>query len=167
MDWLSHILWGLLFSGSAVHVPALIIGSFVSDVFFFTQSLFFFFTHPSSQPLIRRFITAYDLVERDAPLQRIGEIVHSIPFFILVLIGVFFIGSPMGWSFMLGFSVHTVLDLLTHKDDRYQLWYPFSKTRYQRGFINWDITRPKLLLVNFGLLILLFLVKKFVLGFFF
>lgn len=160
MDWLSHILYGLLFSSEFVRTSALVLGSFVPDVFFFTNSIIYF--RHKRGALGKRLLQAYDYLGRGTKLQAIGEAIHSIPFFALLIIAAFIYNNIWFWSFTLGCTVHFTLDLFTHKDDKYPLLFPFSKRRYHRGFWNWRINDVRLLIINFIILGILYAIKYIV-----
>ncbi|HVY01230.1 MAG TPA: zinc dependent phospholipase C family protein [Candidatus Nanoarchaeia archaeon] len=160
MNWLIHILVGLLFYNGKLDLTWFLIGNIFLDFFF----IFSFLKVAGFKPRTLKGMLKFESKAIQTWFHQIGWFAHGFPAVILFGILSFFVGFKAK-SFLLGLIAHDLVDFITHKDEPKPLWLPFSKKYNNIGLFNGAMTNPKAVVFTVIVLLVLLFLKYKIYGF--
>ncbi len=162
MDWLFHILFGLLISNQHFSLFWLLFGSILPD-FCFVAS--FLMACGFSKSRISAELVEEKKVRR-LFVHKLGYVLHGLPCALVCLSGAILISGALQ-SLFVGLLSHQILDFCTHKERPNPMLYPFTSRRIQIGIVGWSVKKKCLYTVGLLILLCLLLIKKLTFGFIF
>lgn len=160
MDWLFHILFGLVFYNSSLNLTWFLVGNVVLDVFF----IFSFLQVAGFRPRSLNSMRTFDEQAEQTFFHKIGWFGHGFPAMILYIALSFFVNIQIK-SLLFGMILHQLVDLCTHKNEPKPLWLPFSSKKNEIGFMTSDARNMKIFVPSIIFTIILLVLKYGIFGF--